>query len=314
MSQSRLKRGFTLIELLVVIAIIAILAAILFPVFAQAREKARATSCLSNEKQLGLGFIQYTQDNDENYPVANTNAGPVIYAESQYVSGEWGQAIYPYVKSTGVYHCPDDPTLPIPIGMDYNGGNKYELYPISYAINVNINGAPSATGAPTNISTLRGPANTVLLLEVQKYTDGLLDPVIADDNCPAADMDPRFFGGFPNGGATVINPYHVYATGSAPGHLAAGTTQVGPIHSGGANYLACDGHAKFLQPSKLSDGRTNPTAGSHATTSTVTVYSGEPVPEDAAASVDCMDNQPSDFASAAACPTPGKAALTFSTD
>jgi len=63
------KKGFTLIELLVVIAIIAILAAILFPVFAQAREKARAISCTSNLKQIGLGLLQYTQDNDEQFPM-----------------------------------------------------------------------------------------------------------------------------------------------------------------------------------------------------------------------------------------------------
>jgi prepilin-type N-terminal cleavage/methylation domain-containing protein len=68
--QSRTKSGFTLIELLVVIAIIAILAAILFPVFAQAREKARATACLSNLKQLALGWLMYSQDYDEAYPMS----------------------------------------------------------------------------------------------------------------------------------------------------------------------------------------------------------------------------------------------------
>src|SRR5579872_7119000 len=99
------NKGFTLIELLVVIAIIAILAAILFPVFAKVREKARQTSCLSNEKQLGLGILQYTQDNDESFmPSDNGAVG---------MNGHgWASRIYPYVKSTGVYSCPDDTYVP----------------------------------------------------------------------------------------------------------------------------------------------------------------------------------------------------------
>src|SRR5579862_7576250 len=99
--KSSKRYGFTLIELLVVIAIIAILAAILFPVFAKVREKARQTSCESNMKQLGLGFIQYVQDNDETMPVPAD-----AYGEG------WAGHIYPYIKSTGVFGCPDDPTAP----------------------------------------------------------------------------------------------------------------------------------------------------------------------------------------------------------
>src|ERR1700733_12377722 len=91
------QRAFTLIELLVVIAIIAILAAILFPVFAQAREKARQTSCLSNEKQLALAAVQYTQDYDEMWPIASTGG--------QY---GWAGKLYAYVKSVQVFQCPDD--------------------------------------------------------------------------------------------------------------------------------------------------------------------------------------------------------------
>lgn len=102
--------GFTLIELLVVIAIIAILAAILFPVFARARENARRTSCLSNLKQIGLGIMQYSQDYDEklvaygysynNTPYAASNPSP---AATNY---KWMDAIYPYVKSEQVFNCP----------------------------------------------------------------------------------------------------------------------------------------------------------------------------------------------------------------
>jgi len=97
------RKGFTLIELLVVIAIIAILAAILFPVFAKVREKARQTACVSNLKQLGLGIMQYVQDNDENYPSGccssvNVSDGQIAF---------WPHAIYPYVKSYAVYQCPD---------------------------------------------------------------------------------------------------------------------------------------------------------------------------------------------------------------
>jgi prepilin-type processing-associated H-X9-DG protein/prepilin-type N-terminal cleavage/methylation domain-containing protein len=97
--------GFTLIELLVVIAIIAILAAILFPVFAKAREKARQISCSSNLRQLGLGYAQYVQDNDEMFPSVYDSQTNVVSAGKLLF---WPAAIYPYVKSAGVYRCPDD--------------------------------------------------------------------------------------------------------------------------------------------------------------------------------------------------------------
>src|SRR5579863_1460521 len=106
--------AFTLIELLVVIAIIAISAAVLFPVFAQAREKARAISCLSDIKQLNLGLTMYVQDWDEMYPEAvysdvYGNAHPVngvyqVGGTSQYLLPD---RIFPYVKSAAVFRCPD---------------------------------------------------------------------------------------------------------------------------------------------------------------------------------------------------------------
>ena len=94
--------GFTLIELLVVIAIIAILAAILFPVFAKAREKARQTSCLSNQKQIALGLLMYAQDYDEKIPYPFWGWGTPPYT--------WRVVIDPYIKNTQIYQCPSDST------------------------------------------------------------------------------------------------------------------------------------------------------------------------------------------------------------
>ncbi len=126
-TRHRSRFGFTLIELLVVIAIIAILAAILFPVFQKVRENARRASCASNEKQLGIAFTQYTQDFDEKYPATFCNG--------------WENSIYPFVKSKGVFLCPDE-----------TDGS------LSYAENI-----LDVTGP--NISQFNAPASTVLLLE-----------------------------------------------------------------------------------------------------------------------------------------------------
>jgi len=111
---SRFRRGFTLIELLVVIAIIAILAAILFPVFAKAREKARQSSCLSNVKQLGLGLMMYAQDYDETY----MPSGYIIPSIGTTANVNWWRyLLYPYVKNWQIYLCPssayrNDPSNP----------------------------------------------------------------------------------------------------------------------------------------------------------------------------------------------------------
>ena len=111
-----MRKGFTLIELLVVIAIISILAAILFPVFAQAREKARQTGCLSNVKQIGLGVQMYLQDYDEYVP-RNAFADPPRVAEGAHFtncsSPRWMDVMQPYVKNTQLHNCPSDPFAPI---------------------------------------------------------------------------------------------------------------------------------------------------------------------------------------------------------
>lgn len=121
------RKGFTLIELLVVIAIIAILAAILFPVFAQAREKARQITCVSNMKQLGLATIMYTQDNDEYFPAAY-DGDATIWSSGP--TSHWEQKILPYIKSNGVFACPDDPGAGAP-----PPGNAWEGIAVSYATN-----------------------------------------------------------------------------------------------------------------------------------------------------------------------------------
>lgn len=101
---ARFRAAFTLIELLVVIAIIAILAAILFPVFTQAREKARQAACLSNQKQIGLGLMQYAQDYDETLPIESYGAYLGL-AVNDAGSPKWMDLIYPYVKNTEVFTC-----------------------------------------------------------------------------------------------------------------------------------------------------------------------------------------------------------------
>jgi len=109
---SKQHHGFTLIELLVVIAIIAILAAILFPVFAQARERARAISCLSNMKQLGLAFQMYAQDYDERYPFGRNDN----WAPGQHYTWRW--AVQPYIKNLGVMRCPSNQYYNLPVEGD----------------------------------------------------------------------------------------------------------------------------------------------------------------------------------------------------
>lgn len=149
--------GFTLIELLVVIAIIAILAAILFPVFARARENARRSSCLSNVKQLGLGFLQYAQDYDEKLPGSWNDKND----EAQW----WGAKIQPYVKSSQLFFCPSDSdsSSSQPIGR----GNT------SYGFNYAFLDADPGTYSKGGISLaqLYIPAQTLILADSGNSTN-----------------------------------------------------------------------------------------------------------------------------------------------
>jgi prepilin-type N-terminal cleavage/methylation domain-containing protein/prepilin-type processing-associated H-X9-DG protein len=130
------RNAFTLIELLVVIAIIAILAAILFPVFAQAREKARGTSCLSNVKQIGTGVMMYAQDYDEYLPRNSHPDPPRILEGAHFVdcsTPRWMDVIYPYVKNEQIFNCPSDSFATISgqlaTGANFSiAGNKKYVY------------------------------------------------------------------------------------------------------------------------------------------------------------------------------------------
>ena len=216
-AKSRTRRGgFTLIELLVVIAIIAILASILFPVFGRARENARRASCQSNLKQMGLGLMQYAQDNSERLPVACTGA----VADGTCTAGTdavWMSTIQPYVKSTQIFECPsadfDGAEFTLGNATGYQANTGYTLAG-SYAMNatfydsVAVGGrGPGAAGAVggMKLSSLNDPSGTLWV------GDGDGSPLVSFTTVPAVIEDDgngfRFLG---NGaaGAAAYNADH----------------------------------------------------------------------------------------------------------
>ena len=272
--------GFTLIELLVVIAIIAILASILFPVFARARENARRASCQSNLKQLGLGFIQYTQDFDESLPCGIDHFS---IAGTPYLFGAgWAGQLMPYVKSTQVFACPSDSTqasgLYVPVSYAYS-------YMWTYPI-----GSPYGYFGGCKISRSAAPARTALLWEVTHVTAQLSLPNegyattyaplsggggaggsgasasgLPEDNQlfnPGQNGGANIASGFPDGVTADASPW----TFSVNNNPALGLA--GPRHFDGSNYLCADGHVKFLRGSQVSKYET-PDATTHAITFTV---------------------------------------------
>jgi prepilin-type N-terminal cleavage/methylation domain-containing protein/prepilin-type processing-associated H-X9-DG protein len=208
------RQGFTLIELLVVIAIIAILAAILFPVFAQARAKARQTACLSNIKQLGTGLMMYAQDYDETLPLNDyigNGLAPLLGWRDPRAGDSWCSGIYPYVKNLPIYVCPEaldypDKTTP------WRSPDKPEDGTVSYLMNYATRGRP--------IASVPAPADLIFLHE-------------GDRRWRVAHCRPRPTS--PTARAYTEISYDFYDT----------------RHNQGANLLFCDGHARWRKKSAI---------------------------------------------------------------
>ena len=215
----RVRAGFTLIELLVVIAIIAILAAILFPVFARARENARRASCQSNLKQIGIGILQYTQDYDESFPISSTQ----VITNTPGVTVGWADGIQPYVKSIQVFQCPSEP---FPSNADPTAAGYTDYY-------INKNAADGGQ----KVAAAQNPTLTIMLGD-----GGSLNGSAILDNSTA-----RYRTNGCNGAGSNSNGLNILLpVCDAPGrakNLAGG----GIRHLEGCNFAFLDGHVKWFR-------------------------------------------------------------------
>lgn len=259
---NRARSGFTLIELLVVIAIIAILAAILFPVFAAAREKARQATCASNLKQIDLAMIQYEQDYDEVFVDAlnyrESNSASVFDPGAQFYAGfypngalySWPSRLEAYIKSTAVFLCPDMPPVSTAYDPPITSSTTYTSYGLNRYLIPTLN---TGNGITTmySIAKVAQPTQLIVLTDIRlRY------------NAMGTGFDVGNLGsGPPNGtcnvGGVCYYDYSEYMF-SGPGlATASGCTiansgdcnpdYVQARHSGGANYAFCDGHVKWYQ-------------------------------------------------------------------
>jgi prepilin-type N-terminal cleavage/methylation domain-containing protein/prepilin-type processing-associated H-X9-DG protein len=275
------KRGFTLIELLVVIAIIAILAAILFPVFAQAREKARQIACISNAKQLALGMIQYVQDYDEHMvPYTLPPSGWFGRADSNGVIQRyhWNVLLKPYTKQqlyggNTIYHCAD-------LEADFyhqfgpnptNSSDAWSSYFTPYGMNADYlqpdagcsssNALISIWGYPITLSRIEAPAQTVFIADSKP--DVILSGGSAGAFYPSDNIDPPGVAGSASSNACAIDGWGIDDLGDGDATGLGGPNGVAtlthtnlfdPRHTGRGNVVFCDGHAKSLSPGQAAAG------------------------------------------------------------
>ena len=242
-SLSKTRSAFTLIELLVVIAIIAILAAILFPVFARARENARRASCSSNLRQIGLGIMQYTQDYDERFPQT---------VQTVDMGLGWVQLINPYIKSYQLFQCPSEPTTGTTwtdSSQAYYAGYVPPPATISndqtdYFYNKFAGAAAGGYGTGSTITQINNPSVSILSGD---------QGINADNNGLQgfADM-PRYIAAGEQGDlcAGILGAASV-TSGNCSNRAALDRTGAAIRHLEGANYLFADGHVKFQKPSQI---------------------------------------------------------------
>ena len=221
MKKSNGKSAFTLIELLVVIAIIAILAAILFPVFARARENARRSSCSSNIKQIGLGFQQYIQDYDEKYPLVA--GGATTTAASGIVSQGWAIQMQPYLKSSQIFQCPSETNAPA-AGVTTVGNTSYGTANYSdYWYNSRLAGSSQAQVDQVSSTVINGDGengSAAYAFNGENITN--------DASIPAVTTP------------LVTTPVRVTLAGTT-------AQDFGLRHLDGLNYGFADGHVKWLK-------------------------------------------------------------------
>jgi prepilin-type N-terminal cleavage/methylation domain-containing protein/prepilin-type processing-associated H-X9-DG protein len=229
------KHAFTLIELLVVIAIIAILAAILFPVFGRARENARRASCQSNLKQIGLGLLQYSQDYDEE--LVSVYYGDTGWQASTTNGYKWMDAIFPYLKSTQIFDCPS---------MSYTAswGGQYQFKSGYNYGSYAINGSYDTSGYPTPPTSrlpYSGNHNKVPSVVAPSTTAWVMDS--PNDNGYGWIFDLGTSNSAPAPTISSTDPPQAYS-GSNPMECIA-------RHLDTTNVLWVDGHVKAMQLAPL---------------------------------------------------------------